>query len=168
MKNHIETENTSLTTETGERSPVWGAILYQDFAGSISELSALTKYFYQHLILKKDYPDLAEDLMHISVSEMRHLKLLGELITSFGCDPKFRSIERCAENYWSADCLNYSRNLRYLLMENIKDEQKSVAAYRLHICQIKNTSAQAVLEYIISDELEHIKIFESWLERLTC
>ena len=49
MKNHIETENTSLTTETGERSPVWGAILYQDFAGSISELSALTKYFYQHL-----------------------------------------------------------------------------------------------------------------------
>ncbi|MBQ3049489.1 MAG: manganese catalase family protein [Oscillospiraceae bacterium] len=166
--NNPNSHHPAPSTETFERNPAYAAVLYNDFAGSLSEFSAVAKYFYQHLILQKTHPELASDLMAVSVKEMQHLKLLGELIVNLGGDPKFRNLEHSRESYWCGNRVNYSRNLQYLLMENIKDEQKSVAAYRLHICQIKNTSAQAVLEYIISDELEHIKIFESWLERLTC
>ncbi len=154
------------TTETGERNPCWAALLYNDYAGGVGELGAITKYIYQALTVAGDNSELASDLRCIAMTEMRHLELVGELIVSLGGDPKYRTLERCAERWWSGGNLNYCRDIRYFLREDIKCEQKAIAGYRLRLCQIRNEAVQTLIERIIKDELRHIEIFESWLDRL--
>ena len=156
------------TTETGERNPCWAALLYNDFAGNTGELGAITKYIYQALTVEAENPELAASLRCIAMTEMRHLELLGKLLVNFGGDPKYRTLERCAERWWSGGNLNYCRDACYFLREDIRCEQKAIAGYRLRLCQIKNAAAAALIERIISDELRHIEILEGWLKRLEC
>jgi len=152
--------------ETGERDPCCAALLYNDYAGSVSEFSAIARYLYQHFITAAKHPELSEELRRIAMDEMRHLELIGELIVSFGGDPKLRCLERCSERFWSGSFVNYGRDPRYFLTDDIKNEQKAVAAYRLRLCQLKNAPAKTLIERIIQDELRHIEALRSRLAQL--
>ena len=168
MDNNCVLDEPYPTTRTGERNPCWAALLYNDYAGNNGELGAVAKYVYQALTVAEKDPELAGELRCIAHTEMHHLALIGELIVSFGGDPKFRTLERCTEHWWSGACLNYCRDPEYFLRENIKGEQKAIAGYRLRLCQIKNDAARALIERIIKDELHHIELFEKRLELLKC
>jgi bacterioferritin len=65
-------------------------LLLEDYAGAVSELTAINQYFYHHLVFEDKYEDLAELEECISIIEMMHLELLGETILMLGVDPKYR------------------------------------------------------------------------------
>lgn len=79
----------------------YAMLLLEDYAGSVSEMTAINQYFYHHLTFEA-YEDL-EDLEEcISIIEMHHLELLGETIQLLGVPPEFRTLTNNRANYWNA------------------------------------------------------------------
>ncbi len=152
--------------KTEGRNLRYAAILSQDFAGVVSEMTAITQYLYQHLIISSSNKELASALECIAVVEMHHLEMIGELITDLGGDPQFRVMGGKNRAYWSGRYPLYLQNPRRFLMENIKAEQQAIRTYRVNISQIDDMFVKKVLERIILDEENHIKIFEGFLNRM--
>jgi len=137
-------------------------LLLNDYAGPNSELTAITQYFYQYFIVKaKDY-DLSQSLECISIVEMRHMEMLGELITLLGGDPLLRTYSQGRTVYWRGNNISPEKNIQRFLTGNIEAEKKAIAAYRMRIRQIQDPKVQALLERIILDEEHHITLFEQY------
>ena len=51
--------------------------MLDNMGGRVSEMSAVSLYFYNHLITEK-FPEVAELFHKISVTEMRHLEIFGK------------------------------------------------------------------------------------------
>lgn len=150
--------------EVERENKCYAQILLHDYAGPHGELTALTQYFYQYLITEHKYYEFAEDLECISISEMHHMEKLGEIIVLLGGDPLIRTIECGRCNYWCGDNILPTKNVIKFLEENIAGEKLAIRNYRKHICMIKDRKIQAVLERIILDEEEHIKIFCKYID----
>ena len=139
----------------------YARLLSSDFAGMVSEMTAVTQYFYQHLVLSCSCPELAETLSCISKVEMHHLEMIGELITAFGGTPVYN----CRGRWWSGAYPSTAVDKDRILRENIAAEKSAIANYRMRIQQIDDAGARKVLERIILDEENHIKLFECYLEK---
>lgn len=55
-------------------------ILLKDYAGAVSEFTAISLYVYQHFVSKDQYKDYSELIGGVSVIEMKHLELLVRLL----------------------------------------------------------------------------------------
>ena len=53
----------------------------------LGELQSVSDYIYQSIILEKEYPSLSKTLEGIAIVEMRHYKMLSQLIYALGLDP---------------------------------------------------------------------------------
>lgn len=144
-------------------NPTYAQILLNDYAGKNGELSAITQYFYQYFITKYQYEDFAKDLECISISEMKHMEQLGQLIVLLGGNPLLRTINCGRNTFWCGNNISSTQNIRKFLYENIKAEKIAIQNYRLHISQIQDCYVRAVLERIIKDEEHHISIFNNYL-----
>ena len=147
-----------------KENPFYAQILLNDYAGKNGELTAITQYFYQYLITKYQYEDLANDLNCISISEMKHMEQLGKLIVLLGGNPLLRTINYGKNIFWSGSNISSTQNIIKFLYENIKSEYSAIQNYRLHITQIKDCYVREVLERIIKDEEHHISIFNKYLD----
>lgn len=70
-------------------NPVYARLLIEDISSAKGELTTICQYLYQSWIPEEGCEELAETLLRIAETEMRHLHLLGELIVQLGGDPKF-------------------------------------------------------------------------------
>ncbi len=136
-------------------------LLMEDYAGMVSELSAITQYVYQHIVLEDAAEEVSEVMRHISIIEMKHLELLGEAILKLGGNPMYASRGR----FWNARNVSYVTRVREVLNENINGENSAIRQYRRHIEQTANQSVKRLLERIILDEELHIRIFNALLEK---
>ena len=144
----------------------YARILLNDYAGSISELTAIMQYLYGQIQLKEEYPEISTLLMCISKTEMHHMALLGEAILSLGGDPQYRVMNaRNMPSYWSAQPLNYSKTAKKILIDSIAGEIKAIDQYEKHIQLIEDENIQALLKRIIMDEELHIKDMTEALDR---
>lgn len=148
--------------EVERKNPNYANLLMNDYAGRISELTAITQYSYQHFITNDKYKDLSKSLECISIVEMHHLEFLGELILLLGGDPVFRSGENNGD-YWSGRYPSQSKNVVQLLKDNIVAETKAIQSYRLRITQTNDRKIQRLLSRIIMDEEKHLMIFKNYL-----
>lgn len=57
------------------------------FAPRADELSAISDYSYYSIVFENSMPALSELFENISMTEMIHFRLLGELIDALGADP---------------------------------------------------------------------------------
>ncbi|NMP37417.1 MAG: bacterioferritin [Clostridiales bacterium] len=151
----------------GERNNQYARLLTGDYAGTGSELTAITQYFYQHIILKERMPELSDSLECISITEMRHMEFLAEMIAQFGADPQIRAVTNNGIYYWSGKYPSYNKNPRQILLNNISGERSAIKAYRYAIEIINNENAREVIRRIILDEEHHIEIFEKYLRQLS-
>ncbi len=69
----------------------YATLLLDDYAGDISECTAIFLYIFQNIYNNKMNSDYAKILRNIAIVEMMHLELLGETITLLGTTPKFSS-----------------------------------------------------------------------------
>ena len=128
------------------------------YAGRYSELSALTGYTYQHLILKDKYSYIADTLECLSVTEMKHFELLGKLIVSLGGDPLIGETDRRRLYYWNGSYAESATRLDKIISDDIKGEKRAVADYTAFMNYCEDASVNAVIERIIKDEEHHIRI----------
>ncbi len=131
-------------------------LLYDNFAGSAGELTAVIQYIYEHIELKR-YESFSKILRSIAIEEMYHLELLGELIRKLGKKAYFIDKNQC---YWNTENIKYHFNNIYdMLMFNITLEKESIEGYKEVIKYTQNKSIKELLERIILDEQTHLEIF---------
>lgn len=144
----------------------YAKLLLENYAGSISEDTAIHLYFYQHIILEKEYPEISHILEEISIVEMHHLELLGETINLLGETPFFGTYTNCNVIYWDGNNVNYNMDIKNILKINMDAERETIKNYKRNIEFIDDIYIKQLLRRIIEDEELHLSIFESLYRKL--
>lgn len=140
-------------------NPYYGMVLLEDYAGKVSELSAITQYLYHHVVLEPKYEEVAEILKGVSIVEMHHLEILAETIIKLGVEPEYCVIDKKSEpQYWNSSFIYYGKSLCDRLTRDIADEWAAVANYSRHQKEIDDPFVQDILGRIILDEFYHINL----------
>ncbi|MDP4177752.1 MAG: ferritin-like domain-containing protein [Bacillota bacterium] len=140
-------------------------ILLMDYAGEVSEFTAISLYIYQHFVSDGEYKEFAELIGGVSRVEMKHLELLGETIKLEGIKPIFvNSICRYGK-LWTPAYVNYTTFIKEMLIEDIKSEQKAIENYRCQLKLIHDKYIKKLIERIILDEELHVKLFKQEFEK---
>lgn len=140
-------------------------ILLKDYAGAVSEFTAISLYVYQHFVSEGEYKDYAELIGGVSMVEMKHLELLGETIKLEGIKPMFVNNVCPLGKLWTPNYVNYATFIREMLKEDIQSEEKAIENYRYHITLIQDKYIRKLLERIILDEELHLKLFMQEYEK---
>ncbi len=111
-------------TDTCEKNPCYASLLSEDYAGYNSEMTAINQYFFQYLCIQNEHCELAHVLECISLVEMRHMNLLGQLIVNLGCIPVIGSFSRRRTRYWCGNNINENLDVQCFLRQNIENEKK--------------------------------------------
>lgn len=143
----------------------YAKLLLKNYAGQISEDTAIHLYMYQSLVCSDE--DLAKTLKDIAIVEMHHLEMLGELITLLGVKPVYGTIKNDYFKPWTSTNVNYNICLKNMLEIDIKNEEIAIKNYKENINCIDDIFIINILERIIEDEVLHIKIFKYYYPKIT-
>ena len=151
----------------------YAAAMLDNMAGQNSEMSAVGLYFYAHLVTT-GYKDVAEAFLRISMVEMHHLNLFGELAMQLGDNPRLwcRQPRSGRYLYWNPACLKYPHiqppapgcripesNVRTILAQAIEGEQAAIHKYMQQTSWIQDVGICDILRRISADEQMHLEIF---------
>ncbi|MDD3340628.1 MAG: manganese catalase family protein [Bacilli bacterium] len=140
----------------------YATLLKEDYAGFVSEFSALTQYVYHSFVTERIDEEIAEMLECISIVEMHHLKILAKLIDLLGEKPVY-----CAQNrLWNGSYVDYGHHLLEQLQADLESEYQAINQYQYHITLIKDPYIQAVLKRIIEDEEVHVTLFKEAIAKI--
>lgn len=146
-----------LPGEIPEPNFTYAMWLYDVYAGQDSELTAITTYLYQAVVL--DRPEFDALLRPIAYDEIRHLEQLAIALRFLGVDPRYGSFNKGHWVDWRARFINYTSELCALLDLNIEDEAKAHQHY-LELCEkIPIPEIQAILAQLAADEARHYQCF---------
>lgn len=129
------------------------------FAPRADELSAISNYTYYSIVFESSMPELSELFDEIALTEMRHFRLLGELIDALGADPvvnmRLHTVALgLTEDEDSRAPVAAVRVLRSLL----SDEEAAAREYaRLAAVFEDDTAAAAILTRLAADETAHAR-----------
>lgn len=146
----------------------YAKLLLEDYAGAISETSAVMLYSHQHFTTDKIYPEYADLIHHISIVEMHHLELLGETILLLGNPARFESYQKETNSNipWTSSNLNYANDMKTMLEADISGETQAITQYRQHIEKINDPYIQQLLFRIIEDEIIHLNLFQNLYQKI--
>lgn len=145
------------------QNPRYAKVLMQLCAGRSSELTSVSQYTYQEIVIRERDKELSEALECIALTEMKHFHILTELIHMLGGDPKLRANAGARPNtWWSGEYPSYTNSIDNILNDNIQAEKRAAADYRNAIDYINDKYVCENLERIIIDEEYHIKIFNAF------
>ncbi|MFY9431707.1 MAG: manganese catalase family protein [Thermacetogeniaceae bacterium] len=149
-----------------EPNPKYAQLLLEDYAGAVSELTAICQYSYHHFVLEEENSEVSKLLSCIALVEMHHLEILAETIYKLGVDPRYRIIEKNnAEKYWDSSFVFYGTALCDRLTADLAGEWAAIANYRKHQHMIGDPYVKRILERIILDELHHVVLFNQVIEK---
>jgi len=131
--------------------------LYEAYAGKDSELTAITTYLYQAVLL--DRPEFDTLLRPIAYDEMQHLEKLALALRHLGVDPKYGSLSNGHWVEWRSHFVNYTSDLCLLLDSNIENEARDHREYLELAHRIPIPEIQCILTEIAADEERHYHLF---------
>ncbi len=134
------------------------------YAGEVSEDTSAHTYIFQSLIVEDK--EISKILKNIGIVEMHHLDLLGLLIKNLGLIPFFASVEKEKIKWFSGKYINYERDLKELLLNNIALEKKAISNYENILKETSDIYIIHLIKRIILDERLHIEIFEKIYKQL--
>ncbi|NMM63111.1 rubrerythrin [Clostridium sp. P21] len=140
-------------------------LLLEDYAGMVSELTAINLYIYQHVTSEGKYEDFAELIGGIAMAEMKHLELLGETIKLLGVKPVYINSTCPFGKLWTARYVNFTIVIKAMIAEAIRSEKKAINQYKHHIILIKDKFIKELINRIIMDEEIHLKLLEEIYEK---
>ena len=150
--------------KTDGKNLYYASLLTNDYAGVISEMSAVSVYIFQNIVTTNQR--ISDTLKCISIVEMRHFGYIGKLIEAFGGNPRIAVQSGCKCSFWNSQYLSYETNPKCYLKENIASEKAAIVNYKTRLNQISDKSVRELLERIIMDEENHIRLFEALLTEL--
>ena len=140
------------------RNRYYASLLLEDYAGLVSETTAINQYFYHYLTFYQ-YPDLAELEECVAIIEMYHMELLGKTIRLLGVAPRLRTLTQKRPVYWDGSYVYYGRGICDRLAADIRAELGAIRQYKKHYQLIDDPYIRELLERIILDEQHHLKLF---------
>ena len=140
----------------------YAKIIMDDYAGRISEFSAISQYLYHKFSMSSQYSELAGIIGNISIVEMHHMEMLAKIIKLLGYEPLFQN---SANIPWNAKYVYYGKDVCDQLRGDLKSEFEAIHIYEQNIQVIKDPYIQDVLNRIILDEKVHVKIFEEQIKK---
>ncbi len=143
--------------------PRLASLLYEAYAGRQGEITAISNYIYQSIVFKDPAPILSELLECISITEMKHFKILGKMILLLGRDPVIKAQIRGTPIDHRATLIS---NMENALTQNIESEKRAVEYYKKVALHTHDKAVTAMLKRIIMDEEHHIKLFYDMLEKI--
>ncbi len=136
----------------------FGKMLYDSYAGSYGELTAITQYVYEN-ITNEENKELRNVLMRVAMDEMHHLKILGELLVELGFIPYYMGSRN---NKWCSDRVKYKfSSVEEMMKYNIQTEKMAIKEYERLIENTEDKCIKDILSRIIKDEENHIRIFKA-------
>lgn len=135
--------------------------LYNSYAGTAGEFTAITQYVYEN-ITYEDKGDIAKTIMCVAIQEMKHFKILGEILAKHGCVPY---IMGSRNNKWCSDNVKYRfDSIKEMMKYNINSEEEAIKEYKRLIEKTCNGCIKGIIARIILDEENHIRIFKEILK----
>lgn len=143
----------------------YAELLMDDYAGVVSEFTAISQYLYHHFFFKDINEELGELLENVSITEMLHMEILANLIIKLGGNPVIRGSYSTAGKFWTGNYIYYGTNLCEQLTADINAEYKAIEEYQKHSSAIADPYIKAILHRIILDEKVHIRLFNQALAK---
>ncbi len=134
------------------------------YAGEVSEDTSTHTYIFQSLISQNE--EIKKILKDIGIVEMHHLEMLGLLIKKLGLLPIYISENNNNLKWFNGKYVNYERNLKKLIRDNIEMEKKAIRNYDEIIKETDDNYVIHLIKRIILDERLHIEIFEKIYQQL--
>lgn len=144
-----------------EQNPLYGRMMLDNMGGQESEMSTIGLYIYNSIFLTSDTARIAEIFKNISIVEMHHLKIFGQLADQLGESPRLWTHRQNRMFYWTGGYINYFTDLPKILLSALNGEKQAVRKYREQCQRIQDEDIQKCLKRIILDEELHIEILES-------
>jgi aerobic-type carbon monoxide dehydrogenase small subunit (CoxS/CutS family)/bacterioferritin (cytochrome b1) len=147
------------------QNPYYAQLLFDDYAGKVSETTAVMQYIHHHMEMAsipswQEVSDLEEG---ISIVEMLHLEMLGEIIIHLGASPCYYD---GGQQPWTPQYIAYHNfDPCAQLRADVQSELEAIQQYQAHIQMIQDPFIQALLARIIKDEEFHIKLFSEKLAK---
>lgn len=143
-----------------ERNQAYGRMMLDNMGGNNSEMSAVSLYLYNNLLIDED--ERLSNIFHkISIVEMHHLRIFGQIARLMGENPRLWTYRGNRMAYWTPGYNNYPMEIKALLMNALNGEKNAVQKYEQQCQKIADPHIVACLRRIIEDEEIHIRIFES-------
>ena len=146
---HIHTQNMSCAR--------W---MLDNLGGVNSEISAVSLYFYNHLIIDEEYEEIRNAFHQISIVEMHHLDIFGQMALQLGENPRLWFVNRNRKIYWSPSFNQYPTELSHLMHHDLDGEMAAINKYENQLCRINDACVAENLRRIILDEKLHVHVFE--------
>jgi Mn-containing catalase len=180
MYHHIK--SLMYTVRIGSPDPVFGNMLLEQFGGANGELAAAMQYSIQGL--NCDDPAIKDMLMDIGTEELSHLEVVGTLARmhlkamktsreAAEADPLVAiagggGVTLCNSmgNPWTADYLKVTGELDVDLRSNIAAEARAKIVYERLINFTEDAGTKDALQFLMTREITHMKVFMSALESL--
>lgn len=144
--------------KVSKKDPKYIDLILLNYASDISEFDAISRYIYHEIALKYKNPDVSATLKGISIIEMHHLEMLGEIIVLLGGKPGYWINDK-KKKYWTGKLVNYDiSSLQTILTIDIEDEKAAIKQYKDTITKIDDPNINAVIKRIILDEEFHIQL----------
>lgn len=143
----------------------YATLLLEDYAGSVSELTAINQYIHHHVVFHDEYEELSDLERCVAIVEMYHLELLAETILLLGVDPKYRTLTCNCSTFWDASYVFYGKGVCDRLAADIAAEKQAIKQYKMHQCLIEDVYIQEMLERILKDEKHHLELFRQAANR---
>lgn len=170
------------TVRIGTPDPAFGNMLLEQFGGANGELAAAMQYSIQGL--NCDDPARKDMLMDIGTEELSHLEVVGTLARmhlkpmktsreAAESDPLVAiagggGVTLCNSmgNPWTADYLKVTGELDVDLRSNIAAEARAKIVYERLINFTDDSGTKDALQFLMTREITHMKVFMSALESL--
>ena len=139
-----------------EQNPSYAKLLSIPYASNGGELASILFYTYGHMVTALCDERLSELLKCISITEMRHFEILGNLIVMLGGSPKFWSAD--SRGCFGTQNITYSDDPQRIIRTSISMEREAVETYKRIAGKISDGYITEILHRISLDEDHHIKL----------
>jgi len=148
-------------------NPVYAEMMLSNMGSPNSEMSAVAFYRYARLMSRRGDAETSVLFHKVSMVEMHHLDLFGELALALGAQPRLWHCRNCRWEYWSPRYVNYAHcSAKDLVKAALEDERAAVRKYECQAKCIADPDLAALLRRVIEDEKEHVELWEEVLGKL--
>lgn len=149
------------------RNAEYAAAMTDNIGACNSEMSAVSLYFYNSVIVRENFPEVAQCFHGISVVEMHHMDIYARLAFQLGADPRLWHCRNGKMVWWSPECNRYPDCILPLLENARQGELDAIDKYRKQTHWIQDKYVLANLNRIILDEELHVRIFEQLYRKVS-
>lgn len=149
-----------------EPNKEYAKLLTMDLAFQKSEMTTMHQYFYQSWTIGHTYQTIRTVITRISEVETHHFNIIGQLISLLGGNPTCSAIQENKTEIWDGTMINYTKDIRELLKDNMEGEKMAAEAYHEQSLELKDPFISKMLCRLSFDEQLHYQIFKSFLSQV--